>query len=596
MDTSFGQKLREERRKARLSQKELARRVGVDYSYISKLETGRAESPSEELLRKIALALGIDARELLILGGRVPDELLEVLQNVPGAAALLEMAGETGVDEDALADIARRLTRSRMGAASVGAERTRDKRRAPAPAPWLLSRVMRPPLSCLVCFVVGAGIVLVMALVLAGRGSAPGLFPAGHSRETAATMVTLAPKREIDDLEELLSTIARESVFAPELENLKNAGLRSLAGFREGGVQVDPLPDGKVMLLLPTLGRSGRPEDFSVSDLTAFFFAVPERNIRSKILQRFGKGTLEALKDPYAWFLNPESHSWVQRYEEGHYTGIGIRVDNDGVITSVWPDMPADREGVLSGDRVLLVDGVPVDQMAGGRIARLTLGRPGSVVTLRLRRGESEFDVQIKRQPLRPLSVTQREKDNIRWVRIKLFRNGTFDHFLDAMWPAPEACVLDLRGNSGGLISQAIRVADYLTEKPLEVGILNRLGQAAKTYRMTAEIGYRGPLVVLVDASTASSAEILASAIQMSGRGIVIGQESEGKCYAQTTLEIAGGALLSFTSGEWRIEGRRCEGLLPDILTEEGEEGAEAAGALKEIIGKTPSGAGKGAA
>lgn len=276
--------------------------------------------------------------------------------------------------------------------------------------------------------------------------------------------------------------------------------------------------------------------------------------------------------DPYTHYFAPPRAQAVQSRRDG-YAGIGLTVASPApgrfVITEVADGGPAARAGVRVDDEVAGIDGVDT---GGLDLADLTTrlrgpagAAPGSTVALVLRRGDANLRLTIARQKMFQPTVSADRQGGIGVLRISHFNAGTAAAVAAAIRRLQDGdadltgWVLDLRGNSGGLLDQSIAVADMLLDRGVILSTRGRHPDSHQHYE-AGESGillppgvHQGdmlhglPLMVLVDGRTASSAEVLAGALADNGRGILVGATTFGKGVVQTLARLPDGGEMSIT-------------------------------------------------
>ena len=266
---------------------------------------------------------------------------------------------------------------------------------------------------------------------------------------------------------------------------------------------------------------------------------------------------------------------------QGNYEGIGAYIDQENgfpvILGPVADDTPAARAGLRRGDIVLAVDGVDVEGMPLEEVIGMIKGPAGTDVTLKiLRQGEAApFEVTITRARIEVASVTgEMRADGLAYVRVSIFGDHTaeeLDGVLDGLLAQkPRGLILDLRGNGGGYLLAAQEVlgrfmrsgvATYRADREGNRTPLGVVGGGARAFDL--------PMVVLVDGGSASASEIVAGALQDSGRAILIGEQTFGKGSIQNVFGLADGSSLRVTVAHWltpngqQIQGH---GLTPDIV------------------------------
>lgn len=292
------------------------------------------------------------------------------------------------------------------------------------------------------------------------------------------------------------------------------------------------------------------------------------------------RGMLSTLNDEYTSFIEPDVAAILAEDATGEFQGIGawIGVDADGQleISGVFEDGPAEEAGLLSGDRILAVDGVSVEGWSVYEAIGLIRGPEGTQVTLLIERADTPtpFEVTITRARLEvPLTESELLEDDLAYIRLYDFSatvvSERFEEDLDElMSQGARAVILDLRANPGGQVDQAVEIADlFLRDGDI---VIERWGDGSER-RLDADPGDLGediPLVVLVDRNTASASEILAGALQDQERAILIGERTFGKGVVQVVLTLSDGSELWVTAAQWFTPNDRAiseQGLLPDI-------------------------------
>ncbi|MCG7207132.1 MULTISPECIES: S41 family peptidase [Streptomyces] len=275
------------------------------------------------------------------------------------------------------------------------------------------------------------------------------------------------------------------------------------------------------------------------------------------------------------------SEGEYQEFEEaldGQYTGVGLwaRRERDGRIevTRVQAGSPAAEAGVRKGDRLRSVDGADVDGRPVTDVVSLLRGdatdaRAGTTVTLGLQRGTRAWRETVRRALLSTDSVTVRKAAaGITVIKVSAFTKGAGDLVRDAVRQAPGdgGIVLDLRGNSGGLVTEAVTAASAF----LDGGLVATYDVHGVQRSLHAEPGGDTvrPLVALVDGGTMSAAEMLTGALQDRGRAVVLGSRTFGKGSIQMPTRLPDGSVAELTVGHYRtpsghvVDGR---GITPDL-------------------------------
>ena len=282
------------------------------------------------------------------------------------------------------------------------------------------------------------------------------------------------------------------------------------------------------------------------------------------------KGALAALEDPYTYYISKQEQ---QRALENLYTaqfgGLGIQIyaAPDGLlkISKPFANTPAARANLQAGDTITKVNGTSIlmGEKTGvtlSDVVDLLRGDIGTDVTITVQRKFLDpFDVTLTRAriPINTVTSTLLE-NNIGYIRLKSFiggrrADGTYLDFLNALEvhkaSGMKALILDLRGNSGGLLNTAYRVADAFIADGIIVSTKGRNGEIKDVFRATPTLQCPPdiPLIVLVNEYSASASEIVAGAIQDTHRGILVGQKTYGKGVVQKRYPLPDGSALSLT-------------------------------------------------
>jgi carboxyl-terminal processing protease len=305
------------------------------------------------------------------------------------------------------------------------------------------------------------------------------------------------------------------------------------------------------------------------------------------------RGVLTLIDDPNTSFLAPDEAAFFRTNLDGAFEGIGARVgwdeeSNTLVITEPFENQPAWNAGIRRGDLILAVDGESLVGSDVTEAVRRIRGPKGTDVVLTVQRPEIEapFDITITRDRIAiPTIVTERlgENGEIAYVRLNSFsdNSGTLvrEAVRNALRHDPVGLIFDLRGNSGGLLREAVRVTNVFVQD--EVVLFERFSDGrTETYRATARAATTDlPMVVLVNAGSASASEIVAGALQDVGRAPLVGTTTFGKGSVQLPHTLSDGSIMRVTIARWYTPGDRTiegEGLTPDLVVEISDAQSEA--------------------
>ena len=304
----------------------------------------------------------------------------------------------------------------------------------------------------------------------------------------------------------------------------------------------------------------------------------------SKLIDGAIEGMLASL-DPHSSYLAQKDFELLRTQTDGNYGGIGLSVSmEDGAVKVVTPteDTPAFRAGIKAGDYITHIDGKllyggtldeAVAQMKGtpGTSLKLTIVRPGR---------DKPFDVSLTREMISLKPVKWEVQRNVGIININSFNKNTGDATRDAIAGINKATggnvlgyVVDLRSNPGGLLDQAIDVSDIFLDHGEIVSQRGReKTDIERYYARPGDLTHGLPIVVLVDAGSASAAEIVAGALQDQHRALVLGEQSFGKGSVQTLLPLTENTALRLTTARYYLpSGRSVQegGIKPDLLVPE---------------------------
>lgn len=298
-----------------------------------------------------------------------------------------------------------------------------------------------------------------------------------------------------------------------------------------------------------------------------------------------GKSPMEAAEravsrsgDRWGAVYSPGDYQEFQESLAGQYTGVGLwaRREQNGRIdvTKVQTGSPAADAGIREGDRLRSVDGEKVDGLPVTEVVSLLRGdaddaQAGTAVTLGMQRGTRAWTETLRRARLSTDPVTVRRLvDGATVIKITAFTKGVGDKVRTAVRDSDpgSGVILDLRGNSGGLVTEAVTTASVF----LDGGLVATYDVDGKQHALHAEPGgdTARPLVALVDGGTMSAAELLTGALQDRGRAVVVGSRTFGKGSVQMPSRLPDGSVAELTVGHYRTPGGRSvdgHGITPDL-------------------------------
>lgn len=377
------------------------------------------------------------------------------------------------------------------------------------------------------------------------------------------------------------------------------AGGAFVAGFGTGAVLAPLSPDAAaaeeapISLLplptaTPTVSLQPTEDEEAAFDLFWEVWHILEDEYYGELPDEAGmtygaiQGVLDTLDDENTVFFDPQVADIMREDMSGDFEGIGahVRMREDGRLMIVAPieGQPAEAAGLRRGDIILEADGVSLEGMTVWEAISHIRGPEGTVVQLKVLREDmaDPFILEIERARI-PLPTIESEMrpDGLAYVRLYEFNSQATARLRESLEELlaqnPQGLILDLRNNPGGYLTEAVNVASqFISEGPI---LVERFSDGTEeVYR--AQKGGEAleiPLVVLVNAGSASASEIVAGAIQDTGRGTLIGETTFGKGSVQLVHQLRDGSQLRVTVARWFTPNGRLihqQGLEPDIAVE----------------------------
>lgn len=295
--------------------------------------------------------------------------------------------------------------------------------------------------------------------------------------------------------------------------------------------------------------------------------------IQPKKLIDKGIETMLRNLDPYTEYYPEESSDELKMLTTGKYAGIGSIIryhekKKTTVLTNPYEGLPAAKAGLRAGDLILSIDGKDIHGMSTDSVSNLLRGIAGTTLTLKIERpGESGTRiVKLERESIAMPAISYYgiHNDNIGYVQLESFTENCSKEMRRAIvelkQSGAEAFIIDLRGNGGGLLGEAVDIVNMFVPKGVTiVTTKGKIKQANTEYKTRKEpIDTESPLIVLVDGQSASAAEIVAGSLQDLDRAIVVGSRTYGKGLVQTTRQLPGGGYLKLTTSKYYIPSGRC--------------------------------------
>jgi carboxyl-terminal processing protease len=336
--------------------------------------------------------------------------------------------------------------------------------------------------------------------------------------------------------------------------------------------------------------EAGKPEDprtatYQQIELFAEIFARAQRDYvvpidEQEAMSAAINGMLTSL-DPHSGYLDPEDFQSLQVQTSGEYGGLGIEVTmEDGFVKVISPmdGTPAARAGIKPGDYITAINGKPIIALTLNDAVKEMRGERGTELEITiLREGIDPFQVKLVREVIQQKSVTWRtEPGDIGYIRVSTFNERTtvlLEEALDGLsrGPKPKGIVLDLRNNGGGLLDEAVKVADHFLSGGEVVSTQGRRPVDVERRNASKGESFKGvPMVVLINGGSASASEIVAGALQDRERALVIGTTSFGKGSVQSVIPLGAdrGAIRLTTARYYTPAGRSIQalGIEPDLM------------------------------
>jgi carboxyl-terminal processing protease len=289
------------------------------------------------------------------------------------------------------------------------------------------------------------------------------------------------------------------------------------------------------------------------------------------------QGLISGLGDPFSAYFDPTQYKRLQQSYQGAYSGIGIYLSfttSYPVITGTVPGSPAASAGLTAGDQIVKVGDKDMNGVTSDQATTLIQGADGTKVTMEISRGGSTFSVTLTRAEIHVPTVRSAEIGNqVLYVRIYQFGTQTetstaFASALSTGLPGKTGIVLDLRGDPGGFIATATDVISEFVASGETYELRDRSGTVERNQVNGHPEAPTIPLVVLVDANSASASEIVAGSLQVHQRAKLVGTVTYGKGSVQQDFELADGADIHLTVKRWYLPNGQTidhKGLTPDV-------------------------------
>lgn len=314
-----------------------------------------------------------------------------------------------------------------------------------------------------------------------------------------------------------------------------------------------------------------------VLDMVESYYVEPVT--RKELIDNSIKGMIEQL-DPHSTYLTPEDYKDMQIDTAGKFSGIGIEISLEQgrlIVVSPIEDTPAYKAGLLSGDLILEINDASTQDMTLMDAVKLIRGKKGTTVNLLILHKDTNkpIEVPIVRGTIPIVSVkTQSLEDGYLYLRLTKFHESSTKNMREKIAEYQKehtlkGIILDLRNNPGGLLGQAVSVADTFISEGTIVYIQGKDKSSRKDFFASKNVNeVTVPLVTLINAGSASASEIVAGALQDHKRGLIVGERSFGKGSVQTIIPMTDGSGIKLTTALYYTPNGRsiqAKGIEPDL-------------------------------
>lgn len=273
------------------------------------------------------------------------------------------------------------------------------------------------------------------------------------------------------------------------------------------------------------------------------------------------KGMIDYLDDPYSEFLDNEESTIFNESVDGEYVGIGAVVSYDGeyaTISSMFTNSPSKKAGMEVGDKLVEIDGKKIIGLNSNEISNLIKGKVGSKIVIKVLRGDEEKEFTLKREKISVPSVTSKviksNNKNIGYIAIDIFSANTDKQFESELKKLEkkkiDSLIIDVRSNPGGHLLEVTNILDLFMKKNQ---VLYRVEKKniSKKIKDKTRASRTYPIVVLINNSSASASEILASSLKEVYGAKLVGEKSYGKGTVQSAYQLSDGTTLKYTTQKW---------------------------------------------
>ena len=300
-----------------------------------------------------------------------------------------------------------------------------------------------------------------------------------------------------------------------------------------------------------------------------------------KVIEGAIAGYVEGLGDKYSEYISKEQMKEYMEQTNGKYSGIGIYItsnvsENKIQVVAPIKGSPAEEIGIKPGDFIVKVEGIEYDATQLSEASSAMKGEVGTKVNIELLRGEETLKFTVERRSIKINHVESKIiQNNIGYIEISTFDDGTYDEFIDAYKELKnsniKSLIIDLRNNGGGIVDEALQIADTMVDKgsTLLITTSKNKGESIRKAKENKTIDLN--IVFLVNENTASASEILTAAVKENTNAKVVGVRTYGKGVIQTIYTLKDGGGLKLTTNEYFTPNRNkinLQGIQPDFEVE----------------------------
>ena len=289
-------------------------------------------------------------------------------------------------------------------------------------------------------------------------------------------------------------------------------------------------------------------------------------------------GYIAGLNDPYTEYITKDKMKEYLEDTKGNFVGIGVYMTKDTknnqiLIVGVIPDSPAEKVGLQMGDIIKAVDGKEFTADDYDYISSKIKGEEGSIVKIAILRNDKTLNIDVKREKVVVNKVDGKVlEENIGYIKLDSFDEETGKEFKDKFEELKKqnikSLIIDLRNNGGGIVNEALKIADYIADKGSVLLYEIDKNEKETVKKSDHDPIINMPIIVLINGNTASSSEILAGALKDLGKAKIVGETSYGKGVIQEILSLPDGSGLKITTERYKTPNRNAihkKGIEPDV-------------------------------